>query len=217
MKRTILLMATSFLIASSLRAVPLTWHFFGTTSFHNDDPNAIPIAQGLNFELRIFLDTNLAGVKFDAEPLSIFFFGPFQGEVEIETLGVLPVNQFADVSYFVPFPSGLARGVEFGEYGLPSIGPILFDSPISDDSTHLGPIAPTAPNEFNSVVFVGPNGLFAGGPVNTFSATIVPEDGSTALLLTSALVALGSLLWRIKVPLARFVSIQLDHTAIMGP
>jgi MYXO-CTERM domain-containing protein len=69
---------------------------------------------------------------------------------------------------------------------------------------HLTPIAPTEPNAFfnNTINVEGPNGLFLFGEVvNTFSATTVPttvpEGDSSALLLTSGLVALGSLRRRI--------------------
>jgi hypothetical protein len=186
MKRMILLIATSFLIASSLHAVPLTWHFSGTTS-SSSEFNGMPIAQGLNYELRIFLNTNLVGTTFP-DLADVFFFGPHQGEVEIETLGVLPVDPFADVQYFAP--GGLVTGVQFT---FPFSG-IQFNSSISSDSLHLTPIAPTAPNTFNTIDFFGPNGLsLFGAVVNTFSATTVPEGGSTALLLTSALVVLGFL------------------------
>jgi hypothetical protein len=172
MKRTILLIATSFLIASSLHAVPLTWRFSGTTS-SSTEFNGTPIAQGLNYELRIFLDTDLLGMK-DPTLADVFFFGPHQGEVEIETLGVLPVDQFLDVQYFAP--GGLVTGVQFNEFNAGFSG-IQFNSSISGDSMHLGPIAPTAPNVFNTVSFSGPNGLFGSlEVVNTFSATTVPDE-----------------------------------------
>lgn len=189
MKRTILLIATSFLIASSLHAVPLTWHFSGTTS-SSSEFNGMPIAQGLNYELRIFLNTNLVGTTFP-DLSDVFFNGPFQGEVEIETLGVLPVFQFDQVQYFAP--GGLVTGVQF----ITPFSGIQFNSSISGDSLHLTPIAPTAPNAFNTIDFFGPNGLsLFGEVVNAFSATTattVADGGSTALLLTSALVALGFL------------------------
>ena len=188
MKRTILLLAILFLIASSLSAAPLTWRFSGTTS-SSSEFNGMPIAQGLNYELRIFLDTTLVGMKFPGL-VDVFFNGPHQGEVEIETLGVLPVDQFNSVQHFAP--GGLVTGVQFVD-GLGFSG-IQFNSSISGDSLHLTPIAPTAPNAFNTIDFSGPNGLsLFGEQVNTFSATTVPESGSTALLLTSALVVLGCL------------------------
>jgi len=190
MKRTILQTAALFLVASSLHAVPLTWHFTGTTS-GSSQYNSMSIG-GLSFDLRILLDTDLV-----SEPPSsladIFFTGPHQGEVEIESLGVLPVNPFGNVQYFAP--GGLVTGVQFNQ---PAFSDIMFASNISSDSTHLTPIAPTAPNANNTLqsgVF-GPGGLFLSGSVATFSATTtaaVPEGGSTALLLTSALGALGLL------------------------
>ena len=190
MKRMILI-ATSFLIVFSLHAVPLTWHFSGTTS-SSSQFNSASIG-GLSYELRIFLDSDLVGV----DPMNlgdVFFTGPHQAEVEIATLGVLSVNPFNNVQYFAP--GGLVTGVQFNQ---PAFSDIRFDSVISADSTHLSPIAPTAPsasnNSLQSGVF-GPNGLFLSGPVATFSATTtasVPDGGSTALLLTLALLASGFL------------------------
>jgi hypothetical protein len=123
-------------------------------------------------------------------------FEPHQGEVAIETLGVLPVNPFNNVQYFAP--GGLVTGVQFNQ---PAFSDISFDSVISTDSLQLGPIAPTAPsasnNSLQSGVF-GPNGLFVSGEVATFSAVIVPEASSAALFLTSALVMLGLLRRRTK-------------------
>jgi hypothetical protein len=196
MKKTILLIATSFLIASSLHAVPLTWHFTGTTS-DSSEFNGMPIAADLNYELRIFLDTDLVAFVNPSAAPAVFFIGPHQGEVEIETLGVLPVDPFDDVQYFAP--GGLVIEVDFTQ---PLFSGIHFNSSISGDSLHLTPIAPTAPNAFNTISFSGPNGLSLPlAVVNIFSATTepttVPEGGSTALLLTSALVALGSLRRRI--------------------
>jgi hypothetical protein len=160
------------LIASSLHAVPLTWRFSGTTS-SSTEFNGMPIAQGLNYELRIFLDTDLIGMKPDPSLADVFFFGPHQGEVEIETLGVLPVDQFFNVQYFAP--GGLVTGVQYESNA--GFSGIQFNSPISNDSMHLGPIPPTAPNAFNTISFSGPNGLFGSSEVvNTFSATTGETD-----------------------------------------
>jgi hypothetical protein len=196
MKRTALCIATSFLIASTLPAVPLTWIFSGTTS-SNSQYNGMSIG-GLAFELQIFLDTDLVAVH-PMNLADVFFFGPHQGQVEIATLGVLPVNPFNNVQYFAP--GGLVTGVQYVEPPTGFSG-ILFNTSISSDSLHLGPIAPTAPGVNNTVDFSGPNGLFIiGGVVNTFSAVLspaqVPEGGSTALLLTSSLIGLGFLRGRI--------------------
>ena len=51
----------SFFVASSLQAVPLTWHFYGTTG-PSDTNNGVPIGEGHAFELQIFLDTDLVGM-----------------------------------------------------------------------------------------------------------------------------------------------------------
>jgi len=190
MKRTILLIATSFLITSFLHAVPLTWRFSGTTS-SSTEFNGMPLAEGLNYEFRIFLDTDLIGVKDNGNP-EVSFFGPHQGEVEIDTLGVLPVDQIAYVQYFAL--GGLVTDVIFYN---PDFNDIQFDSVISGDSMHLGPIPPTAPHALfnNTISFSGPNGLFGSTEVvNTFSATTVPgvpDGGTTVILLGAALGALG--------------------------
>ena len=123
----------------------------------------------------------------------VFFVGPFQGEAEIDTIGVLSEG-FQNVQYFAP--GGLVTGVQFINFGTGFSG-IMFPSSISSDSLHLGPIPPTAPSANSSTIaFLGPNGLAVTGDVATFSATLattVPESGSTAPLLTSALVTLGFL------------------------
>jgi len=170
MKRTIVLIATSFLITSYIYAVPLTWNFSGTTSASSSF-NDTPIAPGLNYELKIFLDTDVMGRTVPGLA-DVFFDGPFQGEVEIETLGVLPVDQFNNVQYFAP--GGLVTGVQFTA----PFSDIQFASSISSDSLHLTPITPTAPTTLNNTIdFFGPNDLsLVGEVVNTFSATIVPSD-----------------------------------------
>ena len=79
---------------------------------------------GLAFELRIFLDTDL-GVL---DPLSLadfFFTGPHQGEVQIDTIGVLPVNTFGNVQYFAP--GGLITGLQFNQ---PAFSDITFAASI---------------------------------------------------------------------------------------
>lgn len=204
MKKTILLIATSFLIASSVHAVPLTWHFVGTTGAFSF--NGTPIAAGLNCELRIFLDTDLVGVK-PPGLADTFFAGPHQGELQIETLGVLPVGPFNNVQNFGTlgvYNNGVYTGpqtVTGVQFNNPGFSGIQFASSISSDLLHLGPIAPSSPNAFNSITvyLAGQNG---SAPislrVDTFSATTVPEGGSTALLLTSALVASGFLRRRIN-------------------
>ena len=193
-----LLLIPSVLVTSTLYAVPLTWNFSGTTD-SGSTYNGMSI-EGLAFELRIFLDTNLAGVKDPNNP-EVSFFGPFQGEAEIETLDVLPVDEFLFVQYFAP--GGLVTSVIYYQ---PGFSDIAFPSSISGDSLHLGPIPPTAPNFNDDIEFGGPNSLFVFGTVTNFSATTsgntVPESGSTALFLTSALVALALLRRRQRARLA---------------
>jgi hypothetical protein len=83
MKTMILSTVIAFLITSPVHAVPLTWLFSGTTNSPSEF-NGAPIGN-LDYELRIFLDTDLPAF---IEPglADVFFSGPHQGEVEIETL-----------------------------------------------------------------------------------------------------------------------------------
>ena len=184
-KRAILLFA-SLLVTSSLNAVPLTWNFNGTTTSGSTyNGNSI---EGLPFELRIFLDTSVVGHKIGGLA-DVVFFGPFQGEAQIDTLGVLLVDPFQNVQNFAP--GGLVTGVQFVQFAFSGI---QFASSISNDSLHLTPIPPTAPTSFvDGFQFSGPNNLFVFGEVATFSATLattVPDAGSTALLLTLGLLGL---------------------------
>jgi len=186
--RTIRALVASLVFASPVHASPLTWLFAGTTS-GSSQFNGMSIGSE-HFELRIFLDTELVGMKFGALA-DVFFNGPHEGEVAIDTLGVLPVNAFLNVQYFAP--GGLVTGVQYVEPPTGFSG-IQFGLSISNDSLHLSPIPPTMPlAAFNTLNFSGPNGLVVSGSVTTFSAATVPEGGSTALLLTSSLIAVGFL------------------------
>jgi hypothetical protein len=196
MKKAILSIAALILAVSSVRAVPLTWVFNGTTSA-SSQYNGMGIG-GLSFEIRIFLDTNLV-----ADPpmnlADIFFQGPHQGQVEIATLGVLPLNPFNNVQYFAP--GGMVTGVQFNQ---PAFSDIMFDTVISTDFLHLTPIPLTTPSASNNTLqsgLFGPNGLFFSGVVSTFEAVLgpvpTPEAGATALLLSFALIALAFLQWRL--------------------
>ena len=189
--RLLLPIVASVLIASPVHATPLTWLFSGTTS-SSSQFNGMSIA-GLDYELRVFLDTDLVG--FDPPNLSdIMFAGPHQAQVEIETLGVLPVNMIPWVEYFAP--GGQVTGIQLR---IPFFHGILFPSSISSDFLQLGPIPPTAPSSgglgpVNPIQ--GPNGLTLSGSVATFEAALSPTavpESSTALLLSSGLVALGFL------------------------
>jgi len=193
MRTMILALVISFVFASPVHASPLTWLFSGTTRASSQF-NGMPVG-GEQFELRIFLDTNLVGMKVPGLA-DVFFGGPRQGEVAIDTLGVLPLNAFLNVQYFAGGPGDSVTGVQYVE-SLAGFSGIQFGSPISTDSLHLGPIAPTTPKApFDTLSLSGPNGLIVSGEVTTFSAvaTAVPEGGSTALFLTSALIA-SWLLW----------------------
>jgi hypothetical protein len=106
----ILAPVTSFVMISPVHAAPLTWIFSGTTS-SSSAFNGVPIG-GLSFKLRIFLDTDLVGMEFPGLA-DVFFFGPHQGEVEIETHGVLPVDDFDNVQNFGL--GGFVTGVQFNQ------------------------------------------------------------------------------------------------------
>lgn len=158
----------SFFVASSLQAVPLTWHFYGTTG-PSDTNNGVPIGEGHAFELQIFLDTDLVGMP-SLSGSDVAFLGPFHGQVEIATLGVIPLS-FIDVLYFAPASPGGVLGVQFD-------GPLFrffinFPSIISTDILHLTAISPAMPS-FQSGEFgtAGPNGLHIRSAISLFSATI---------------------------------------------
>jgi hypothetical protein len=184
--KKLLLVATLLWFSSPAQGTPLTWRFTGTTlspSMYNN--NSIV---GLNFELRISLDTNLVGTTV-MNLADVFFTGPHQGVVEINTVGVLPVNAFTNVQYFAP--GGLVTGVQYNQ---PAFSGIQFPSSISSDSLHLTPIAPVAPGTIDTIQVMGPNGLGLRGEVATFAATLetnpVPEAGSTAAFLFIGLAAI---------------------------
>ena len=190
MKRFLVVFAL-VMISSPAHAAPLTWLFTGTTN-PSGQFNGMSI-EGLGYELRIFLDTDLPSMTFGALS-DVFFAGPHQGEVAIATIGVLPVNPFSNVQYFAP---GLGTTVTGVQYVQGMFSGIMFPSSISSDPFHLGPIPATAP-AFGGISFVGPNGLSVlSSQVTTFSAvesaTAVPEGGSTALFLACALMTLCAL------------------------
>jgi hypothetical protein len=195
MQKIVLLILGSFLFASSVHAVPLTWTFSGTTSMTlPSEYNGTP-AQGLDFEFRIFLDTD-AMVFAPSIPFNdVIFPGPFQGEINLETFGLLPVFPISSVENFAP-SQGDVRGVEYTQ---PFAGKsfINFPSFISSDRTDLTPIPPIAPLAPSGVRIAGPNNLDLRAQVAIFSATVsetaVPEGGSTAVLLAASLAVVGFL------------------------
>lgn len=191
MKRILPLIVASFFCASPVQAVPLTWIFSGTTvTLPASQLNGMSVG-GLNAEFRIFLDTDL--MPFPASLLGndVNFGGPFQGQVDLETFGVLPVFPISVVENFAPSQGGV-RGVELTMPFPAGKTFINFPSVVSADRAHLGPIPPSAPMGMDRIAVGGPDGLILYIKVATFTATTeVPEGGSTALLLTPALVALG--------------------------
>jgi hypothetical protein len=188
-----LLLIASLFVTSSLHATPLIWNFVGTAGPDSTfEENSI---EGLSFNLQIFLNTNLVGHK-EPGSVEVFFNGPFEGQVIINfpghPFGVVPVDTFGSVANFmeggqvtsvVTFQTPLGFGEQF----------VLFDQPISSNPFHLTPIPQTPTSAGSFLNFTGPNDLEVFGNVTSFSAVLntVPEVDSTALLLTSALVALG--------------------------
>jgi hypothetical protein len=189
MKKSAAVIFLFLLFVPSLSATPLTWIFLGTTtagSQFNGSPSV-----GLTFELRVFLDTNQVGMTV-AGLSDVFFGGPHPSEIEIQGLGIKPLNNFTNIGYFLELPVSAhqAMGVELNQ---PSFNQILFPNVISTDALHLTPISPVTPAGFNTLSMIqGPNGLFVNGTVNTFSAVAVPET-STATMLVCAFAMIGAL------------------------
>jgi hypothetical protein len=191
MKKSAAVIFALLLFVPSLSATPLTWIFMGTTtagSQFNGSPTV-----GLTFELRVFLDTSQVGMTV-AGLSDVFFGGPHPSEIEIQGLGIKPLNNFTNIGYFLELPVSAhqAIGVELNQ---PSFNQILFPNVISTDALHLTAISPVTPDpRFNTLSMIqGPNGLFVNGTVNTFSAVAVPET-STATMLICAFAMVGALL-----------------------
>jgi hypothetical protein len=189
--KAVLTVLISFLFASPLHAVPLTWVLSGTTTSASQF-NGMGIG-GLDYELRIFLDTDIVGNK-PPNLGDVQFIGPHQAEVEIETLGILPTNMIPWVENFDN--NGQVTAITLR---LPAFNTVQFASSISNDPLHLTPIPPTAAASggiSGGSPLLGPNGLILIGPVTTFSAvlsaTSVPEP-SLGLLLGPMLLALACL------------------------
>jgi hypothetical protein len=207
MKTMILSTVVALFIVSPVYAVPLEWRISGTTLSNSGfiDKNDVLIdISGRVFTLRMSLDTDFVGTdertefSFSARQNGQVDFG---ARIEIGTLGSLPVNGFSFVEYsLTPIPGDVASiNLPSQEPQLPGQKQFLFFDPDihSDDfqsMQRLGPIGPImSPHVSGTLTFLGPN-LLVHGQVTSFSAE-VPEGGSTALLLTSGLVALG-FLWR---------------------
>jgi hypothetical protein len=191
--KKILLVVTLLWFTCPAQGAPITWRFSGITNASSQYIGS-PIG-GLNFELRIFLDTDLVGTTVGSLS-DVFFAGPHQGEIEISGFSQpLPLNQFLDVQHFAS--SGVVTGVQYRQ---PAFSGIQFASSISSDPLHLTPISPVAPNSFNTIEFVGPNGLNGRGAVSFFSATLAttsaPEGGTTAGMICAGLVAVTLVRWR---------------------
>ena len=189
MKKSAAVIFVLLLFVPSLSADPLTWVFTGTTSAGSQF-NGNPIV-GLSFELQIFLDTNQVGMKFP-QLADVFFVGPHPGEIEIQGLGIEPMDAFTNVGYFLGSPNQVT-GVELNQ---PAFNQLLFSSAISGDFLHLTPISPVTPSPpFNGLsMLTGPNGLFVSGTVDTFSAAVVSSpENSTATMLICAFIAVGVL------------------------
>jgi hypothetical protein len=189
MKKSAAVIFVLLLFVPSLFADPLTWVFTGTTSAGSQfNGNSIV---GLSFELQIFLDTNQVGMTHP--PLAdVFFGGPHPGEIDIQGLGIEPMNAFTNVGYFLGSPNQVT-GVELNQ---PAFNQLSFSSAISSDFLHFTPISPVTPNPpFNELsMLTGPNGLVVSGTVDTFSAAVVPSsENSTVTMLICAFIAVGAL------------------------
>ena len=189
MKRLPLLIVASFFYASPVYAVPLTWIFSGTTT-PSSEHKGMQVG-GLDAEFRIFLDTDLVAVPESLLGNDIIFGGPFQGQIDLETFGILPVFPIDVVENFAPSQGGV-QGVEITQSGPSGKTFVNFSTIISNDRAHLTPISPTSQlTDVNTLLVGGPNDLLLSLEVKTFSATTaVPEGGSTALFLAPALTAL---------------------------
>jgi hypothetical protein len=202
--------ATSFLIGSSLYAVPLVWVFTGHTQ-PGSTYNGTPIEEGTVFQAQIFLDTDLPGdtnpdtcpetVCFDGEaapfPSQVVFCGPVRFSAEMNTtdsvayLGSPP----GEVGFVVLFQT--PPGEQFAGFS-PSISTDLF---------HLSPIpeTPIAFTQLDPMEFFGPNDLHVFGTMDTFSAILAPVPPPT---ITGA-SANPSVLWP---PNHRLVDVTVDYT-----
>jgi VPDSG-CTERM motif len=197
MKRLFLvLIAASFWTASPAHALPLTWHFFGTTS-SSSQFSGMSIGN-LDYELRILLDTDLVAIFASTVPDIQFSGGPHPADIEIDTLGVLPLNPVSRVLYHAP--GGAGNPVTEVQFYAPGFNFAHFAAGITSDSLHLSPIPLTVTSFGGLNVFppvMGPNGLSVSGPVNAFAATAttttVPEGGSTAILLSLGVSGLALL------------------------
>ncbi len=188
MKKSAAVIFVLLLFVPSLFADPLTWVFKGTTSAGSQF-NGNPIV-GRSFELQIFLDTNQVGMTVGGLA-DVFFVGPHPGQIEIQGLGIEPMDAFTNVAYFVGSPNQVT-GVELIQ---PAFNQVLFSSAISSDFLHLTPISPVTPDPLFSGLqndLTGPNGLVVSGTVDTFSAVSSPENSTTTMLIC-AFIAVGAL------------------------
>jgi hypothetical protein len=185
------------LMSASATATPLNWVFTGTASEQADfdlpsNYNGMPIAAGTPFTLTVFVNTDVVGVH--PPGLSdILFSGPFQAEVQIGSLGTLPLNSFDDVQYFAE--NGAVAGVQFDQGARTFAN---FSPSIPTDILHLTAFGPVSlnGNQFVNSLF-GPN-LALGVSGYTIFAAITPvaaaaDGGTTVYLFASGLLLLLSL------------------------
>jgi len=209
MKKIILAVVISLVIASPVHASPLTWEFSGVLQVRvvTDPTNPLFNLNNQFFQLRIFLDTDrkgtcipncgsqMIGVSFTSAPEPLA-----QAEVDIAFGAmVIQLDPFA-AFYVVSPPGGDVVGVAPTQPGVTSGNFITFSSSITQTPLQLGPIAihfPLPPNEFLRFVYP-PAHEEITGRVTTFRAAapseLLPEAGSIAQYLTSGLIATW-LLW----------------------
>jgi hypothetical protein len=169
---TPLLFIASLFVASSLHAVPLTWHFNGTAASGSTYQRRSIV--GRSVEVQIFLDTSLRGRKRGVGLDEVEFRPPgllLRGQVSIsgEGTGPLPVSGFDWVANFIGGEFVLYRQIAAGG----NQEQLVFDHAIYSDPYHLTEIEPVAPEQGGST-FLGPNNLVLNANTDTFSAT-APE------------------------------------------
>jgi hypothetical protein len=189
MKKSALLLFVLLMFVPLLSADPLTWVFTGTAGAGSQfDGNSIA---GLSFEIQISLDTSQLGMTHP--PLAdVFFNGSHPAEIDIQGIGIEPMNAFTNVGYFLGLPNQVT-GVELNQ---PAFNQLMFSSAISSDFLHLTPISPATPDPLSNKLsmLTGPNGLLLSGTIDTFSAVAVPTpENSTSTMLLCAILAIGAL------------------------
>jgi hypothetical protein len=181
-------------------ATPLNWVFTGTTAADADTEfgivpsnfKGVPITAGTPFTLTIFVDTSI--MRSPGGFSDITFDGPFQGQVQIGSLGTLLLEQFANVEH--SDDNGQLAGVEFTQQGHKTF--TNFSPKLAIDPLHLTPFGPVSLNGLQELgSLLGPDLAFGVAGYATFVAITpssgVPDAGSTAYLFALGLLLLLTL------------------------